>query len=465
MKLTLIHPAIGKYPGQKYIKSWQMEPLGVAVLAGLSPPDVEITFFDDRTEDIDYSVPADLVAISVETYTARRAYQIASLYRERGVTVILGGFHVTLVPEEASLFADSIIIGEAEGIWAQVVEDFRAGRLQARYSQRVRPALSGAAPDKSIYRGKSYLPITLIEAGRGCHLKCDFCVIQEFFSSTQTRKPFEEVIEEVKRSRNKLIFFVDDNITSNIDQAKQLFRELIPLKIRWISQSSMHAAHDREFLDLMTRSGCQGVLVGFESLDESTLRKMKKGFNLQHGGYQQALSNFREFGVRLYPTFILGYDEDTEATFERAVEFALQNRFYIAAFNHLTPFPGTPLYERLQTEDRLLFRRWWLNPGYRYGMVPFQPKRMSPESVRQNCLAARKKFYSLRSILLRSFDFKVNSNNTYMWTQFFVMNFMMRREVLQREGYPLGDVIYHGPEIAVPESLALPQVKSQNINV
>ena len=237
------------------------------------------------------------------------------------------------------------------------------------------------------------------------------------------------------------------------------------MNIKWISQASMHAAHDREFLQLMKASGCQGVLVGFESLDEDTLRAMKKGFNFQHGGYEQALLNFREFGIRLYPTFILGYDEDTEQTFQRAVSFALKHRFYIAAFNHLTPFPGTPLYERLQSEDRLLFERWWLDPRYRYGMVPFQPKKLSPQAVQEYCVAARKKFYSLSSIFRRSLDFQVNSSNAFMWSKFFMMNLMMRREVMEREGYPLGDISYRGPSIVLPPSVSSRKVSGAEYTV
>lgn len=450
MRLTIIYPCIGRRPGERYIRSWQMEPLGAAVLAGLTPPDVEVRFYDDRMEDIPYHEPTDLVAISVETYTARRAYQIASLYRDRGVAVVMGGFHATLVPNEVAEFADSVVIGEAEETWPRVIEDFAAGRLQPRYTAERRPSLAGLRPDRSIFSTKRYLPLRLVEAGRGCHFKCDFCAIQSYFSSTQTRRPADEIIEELKRTRAPLVFFVDDNITSNMDEAKEFFRKLIPLKIRWVSQASINAAHDREFLELIKKSGCQGVLVGFESLDPLVLKQMRKGFNLMGGGYEIALKNLREFGIRLYPTFIVGYDHDTDETIDHVLNFALRHRFYIAAFNHLTPFPGTPLYRRLEAEGRLLFERWWLDPNYRYGMVPFTPRGNTPEEVGRLCLQARRSFYSLGSTFQRSLDFKVNSNNLFMWWKFFGMNLMMRREVLQRESYPLGAFDYRGPQIHVP---------------
>src|SRR5205823_10094453 len=447
MRLTLVHPCIGRRRGQPYIRTWQMEPLAPATLAGLTPKsrDTQIRFYDDRTESIPFDEPTDLVAMSVETYTAKRSYQIASEYRRRGIPVVMGGFHPTLVPEEASEYAESIVIGEAERLWPEVLSDFRNGRLRRVYRQGGRPPLSGLRPDRSILAGKRYLPVGLVEAGRGCHFRCEFCAIQSYFGNTQTRRPIDEIIEEIRRIKKPLIFFVDDNITSNMDQAKEFFRRLIPLKIGWVSQASINAAHDEEFLRLIKASGCQGLLIGFETLNPDNLKRMHKGFNAMKGGYEVALANLRSHGIRLYITFILGYDDDNGDTFRETLDFALRHKFYIVAFNHLTPFPGTPLYDRLAREGRLLYERWWLDPDYRYGMVPFAPRGMSAELVRQRCIEARAAFYGLPSIARRSLDFRVNSNNFLMWSNFFVINLMMRKEVLQRRGYPLGDEAYIGP--------------------
>jgi radical SAM superfamily enzyme YgiQ (UPF0313 family) len=454
MRLTLVHPCIGRRRGQPYIRTWQMEPLAPATLAGLTPRDreTEIRFYDDRTEDIPFDEPTDLVALSVETYTAKRSYQIASEYRRRGVPVVMGGFHPTLVPEEASDYAESIIIGEAEGVWPRVIDDFRNGRLQRAYKQARRPPLSDLRLDRSIFAGKRYLPVGLVEAGRGCHFRCEFCAIQSYFSNTQTRRPIDDILDEVKRIEKPLIFFVDDNITSNMEQAKEFFRALIPLKIRWVSQASINAAHDEEFLRLIKESGCQGLLIGFETLNPETLRRMRKTFNMMHGGYEKALANLRRHGIRLYVTFILGYDEDNRDTLEETLAFAERHRFYIVAFNHLTPFPGTPLYDRLQREGRLLYERWWLDPAYRYGMVPFTPRGMTAEEVKQRCIDARQRFYSFGSIARRSLDFEVNSRNWFMWTHFFSINLLFRSEVLQRKDFPLGDERYDGALIKAEHS-------------
>jgi radical SAM superfamily enzyme YgiQ (UPF0313 family) len=450
MRLTLIHPCIGRKQGQRYLRSWEMEPLPPATIAGLTPAGVEIRFYDDRMERIPYDEPTDLVALSVETYTARRSYQIASEYRRRGVPVVMGGFHPTLCPDEVSHYAESVVVGEAEETWPRLIDDFRHGRLEPVYRAASRPSLRGIRPDRSIFHGKRYLPIGLVEAGRGCHFRCEFCAVQSVFKNTQTRRPLDDVIAEVSsvRGNRRLFFFVDDNITSNLAEAKNFFRALAPLNIRWVSQSSINAAHDEEFLDLLVRSGCQGVLIGFESLNPVALAAMNKSFNTMRGGYEAALANLRRFGLRLYATFIFGYDADTPESFSSAVEFAKDHRFYIAAFNHLTPFPGTPLYARLESQRRLLYDAWWLDPRYRYNAVPFQPATMSPDALARHCLEARRTFYAWPSIVRRGFD-AVNRADSFMFRNFFPINSMLRVDTNRRDGFPLGDEAWDGQLLRV----------------
>lgn len=445
MRLTIIHPCIGHKPGQKYIRTWQMEPLPAATLAGLTPDDVDVRFYDDRMEVIPFDEPTDLVAISVETYTARRANQIASEYRRRRIPVVMGGFHATLCPDEVARHAEAVVCGEAEQLWPSVLDDARHGRLEKFYRQTGRASLERLQPDRSIFAGKRYLPIGLVEAGRGCHFKCDFCSVQTVFDSTQTRRPVDAILRElseIKGSR-KLIFFVDDNITSNLTQAKEFFRALIPLGIRWVSQSSINAAHDDEFLDLLARSGCEGVLIGFESLNPTNLKAMNKSFNTMRGGFDKALANLRRHRIRVYGTFVFGYDGDTPESFAETVRFAREESLYIAAFNHLTPFPGTPLYQRLQRENRLLYDSWWLDERYSYNKIPFQPANMTPERLQQCCLAARREFYSWPSIAQRACA-AVNRSNWFMWRNFFLINALHRNDVSSRDHYPLGDEAWRG---------------------
>jgi len=446
MRLTLIHPCIGRRAGHRYIRSWEMEPLPPATIAGLTPADVDIRFYDDRMESIPYDEPTDLVALSIETYTARRAYQIAAEYRRRKVPVVMGGFHATLCPDEVSQFAESVVVGEAEDIWPRLIDDFRHRRMGPVYRAPRRPSLKGTQPDRRIFRGKRYLPIGLVEAGRGCHFRCEFCAVQSMFSNTQTRRPIDAILSEVAalRRQKKLFFFVDDNITSNMNEAKAFFRELASLGVRWVSQASINAAHDEEFLELISRSGCQGVLIGFETLNPAALAAMNKSFNTMRGGYEAALRNLRRHRLRLYATFIFGYDSDTAESFTRATEFAKEHRFYIAAFNHLTPFPGTPLYARLAGAGRLLFDAWWLDERYRYNMVPFQPTGMTAEDLQRHCLQARRSFYAWSSIVRRGFD-GVNRSDGFMFRNFFPINSMLRVDTMRRDGFPLGDEAWTGP--------------------
>jgi radical SAM superfamily enzyme YgiQ (UPF0313 family) len=265
------------------------------------------------------------------------------------------------------------------------------------------------------------------------------------FESTQTRRPVDDILAELTllKHRKKLFFFVDDNITSNLAQAKEFFRALIRLNIRWVSQSSINAAHDEEFLELLGRSGCQGVLIGFESLNPANLKEMNKSFNTMRGGFEQALANLRRHNIRVYGTFIFGYDGDTAGSFNETVEFARRHALYIAAFNHLTPFPGTPLYQRLQKEGRLLYDAWWLDERYSYNKIPFRPLGMTPETLQQNCIAARRAFYSWPSILQRSCA-PVNRSNWFMWRNFYLINGLHRNDVSLRDHYPLGDESWQG---------------------
>jgi radical SAM superfamily enzyme YgiQ (UPF0313 family) len=266
----------------------------------------------------------------------------------------------------------------------------------------------------------------------------------------------EKLHKEILTLQNKpLIFFVDDNISSSLRKAKEFCRMLIPLKIRWVSQMSINAAHDEEFLELLAASGCQGVLIGFESLNLENLEAMNKGFNTMKGGYVAALENLRRFNIKLYITFIFGYDNDTPETFIETVDFAKAHKFYIAAFNHLTPFPGTPLYKRLEHENRLLFDKWWLDDAYGYNIVPFQPKNITTEQIRLGCIESRADFYSWRSIWRRGLD-KVNSSNLKMWAAYFWMNYLIRMEVAARDHYPLGDEAWIKPLIKVRQQPLAP---------
>jgi radical SAM superfamily enzyme YgiQ (UPF0313 family) len=247
-------------------------------------------------------------------------------------------------------------------------------------------------------------------------------------------------LSELKASK-RMFFFVDDNFAGDLKTGKPLLGELERLDIRWVTQMSINAAHDEDFLAALRRAGCCGVLIGFESLNEDNLRLMKKRFNKMQGGYSKALANLRRHGIFVYGTFIFGYDHDTEASFDQTVDFATTEGMYIAAFNHLTPFPGTPLYKRLEQERRLRFKAWWLDPDYRYNSLPFQPSGLTPKQVTDGCVGARRRFYSWWNIARRSTH---HWRDGYVFRNFFLVNAMHRNEITKRDGYPLGDETWHG---------------------
>ena len=439
LRVTLIHPCLGRRVGERRgLRTWQMQPLWVAALAALTPREVELRFYDDRLETIPFDEPADLVGISVETYTARRSYQIASEYRRRGVPVVMGGIHATLCPDEVAEYAECVVSGEAEQTWPQLLDDLRCGRMQKSYCSNGGASPKGWRYDRSIFRGRRYLPIRLIEFGRGCRLACEFCAVQTAFHNVYTQRPVDDVVAEVAATsvggdRSRLIFFVDDNLACEVDRLKEFLRALIPLRVRWVGQAGINVAHDPELLDLIVRSGCRCLLIGFESLQPANLREMCKPINEAHGGVERAVAELRRFRVPVYGTFVFGCDADTPDDFERTVEFCIENGFLLAAFAHLMPFPGTPLYRRLAGEHRLLHERWWLDPHYAYNTVAFQPRHLSPDELRRQCLAARRAFFSWRSMLRRSVDAGGQQRN------FWAVNLLHRGELGLRDGHPLGE--------------------------
>jgi radical SAM superfamily enzyme YgiQ (UPF0313 family) len=438
MRVTLIYPSVGRKENTPYVRAWQMQPLSMALLASLMPAWVEVRFYDDRLDEIPFDEPTDLVAISVETFTALRAYKIARKFRARGVPVVMGGYHVTLLPDEAQREADAIVVGDAEPVWDRLLEDARRRRLQRLYDGRGRRVLRGIRPRREVFAGKSYQNITLVEFARGCNFKCDFCSITAFHGASQNHRPPREVAEEMAATGSRRFFIVDDNIVSQPAKARALCRELIPLKIRWVGQASIHIAQDDELLELMVQSGCLGVLIGMESLDPANLRDMGKGWNLAAGGYAESLRRFREHGLAVYGTFVFGYDNDDRGVVQRSVEFAREHRLFLAAFNHLVPFPGTPLYQRLEQEGRLLKPRWWLDPDGRVGDVSFRPKKLEPGELEALCLDARRQFYGWRSIGQRLCDLRANLRNPLMAGIYLGLNLEAHFDIDRRQGLRLG---------------------------
>lgn len=437
MKITFIFPSMGrKQDDKKFVPTWQMEPLSAAIIKARTPKDIEFEFYDDRVESIDFSKQTDLVAMTTECYSARRSYEIAKKYQDRGIPVIMGGFQPTLVPEEVSQYADHVVIGEVENIWDEIIDDFRSHRLKKSYESKLPANVVQNFPDRSIYRGKKYLKLGLIESARGCRYKCDFCSIAPFYSNGYNPRPIDDIIQEIRETNYGYYFFVDDNIVADPQRAKALFEALVPLKIRWFTQGSLHMAQDPALLKLMHQSGCEGLLIGFESLNPEVLSSMKKGFNAAIG-IDEGIRKIHQSGLKIYATFVFGYDLDTPDSFEKTFEFALKHKFFLAAFNHLVPFPGTPLFQRLEKENRLRFGRWWLNHDYHFGQIAFEPKNYSSAQLEQLCLKYRRKFHSPSSIFGRLWS-PNNFRSLASPYAFLFVNYISGRDVNFRQGIPMG---------------------------
>ncbi len=441
MKITLIKPTIGRLEHSLYVDEGRMEPLMLGVLAGLTPPGIEIEMFDDRMESISYDQPTDLVAITVETYTARRAYEISAEFRQRGIPVIMGGMHPTLLPDEVSQHADSILLGDAETIWQQIISDAQSGQLKARYEAPPGIAqLDGTQPRRDIYQDRGYLPLSLMQFSRGCRFACNFCAVSQYFNHKHYIRSIEETVAEIEAQERKFIFFVDDNIATDIAMLKALCQALIPLKINWISQATLDITHDAELMGLMAESGCLGHVMGFESINQESLRDAKKSPNISHfNHFEREVKILRNHGMQTWAAFTLGYDHDTIDSIRATMAFALKNRFTFAAFNILMPYPNTPLYNSLKAQGRLLYDgQWWLHPEYRFNQAAFVPKNMSADELTEVCHDIRKQFNSIPSMLYRFSDIKTNLRSLWRASSYWRYATLFRKEVYKKHWMRFG---------------------------
>ena len=433
MKITLVKSNMHKSKSKD-----AMQPLFAAVLSALTPDDIEVCLYDDRIEDIPFDEPTDLAAISIETFCAQRSYQIALEYKKRGVKVIAGGFHPSLLPDETLQYVNSVLIGDAENIWQDVIKDLRKGKLKPIYNSNNETKDVDIKFDRTIFNNKAYGPVELVQWGRGCPHNCDFCSIKAFYKSKQYCRPINQVMDEIAVLKKKVVFFVDDNLYANKARFKQFLMELAGMNIKWACQISINIAQDDELLRLMRDSGCFLALVGIESFHSGNLKLMNKEWNTSNLNYDEAIKKIKSYGIMIYGTFVFGYDFDTADSFKYAVDFAIKHKFFIANFNPLYPMPGTPLYHRLENEKRLLFDRWWLNRDFYYGKSMFQPKGLSADDLEAYCFQAKREFNSWNSILHRCLDPIITHKSFQKTMLYFYSNMLNRKEICKKQGKGLG---------------------------
>lgn len=442
MKLTLIKPNIGRCEHSLYVDEARMEPLQLGILAALTPKHIDVVLYDDRMEQIPFDEPTDIVAITVETFTARRAYEISEEFRKRGVKTVMGGMHAMLIPEEVGEHCDCVIVGDAEPVWETMLNDFINGELKSRYDV-VQPHCpqSGVITRRDIFENKGYLPITLLQFSRGCSHRCSFCASSVYFKAHHYCRPVEDVIKEIKSQKRKLLFFVDDNIVCNREKAKELFRALIPLKIRWVSQGSIDMLADEELMKLMVKSGCLGLVIGFESISSQCISEMNKNTNKKGSGdmYKEQIKQLRKWGLQTWAAFTVGHDGDTMESIKATCDFAIKNKFTFAAFNILMPYPNTPLYEKMKRENRLLYDgKWWLHENYRFNYASIVPKNMTADELTEISFDCRRRFNSPMSIFKRALEPRTNLRTPYRFATYLIYNPLFRKEVFKKQGMRFG---------------------------
>jgi radical SAM superfamily enzyme YgiQ (UPF0313 family) len=382
--------------------------MALLLLASLTPTNIEVHITDEEIEPVNFDNEADLVGITANTLQARRAYEIADIFREKGVPVVLGGAHPTLLPDEAMMHADSVVIGEAEEIWPKLLSDFKERKLKKVYRCLQFSNLENLPPlRRDLLNPKNYLFTNSVQATRGCPFDCEFCSVSKIFGRSYRCRPVEQVVDEVKsltkgkHGLGKYVFFIDDNIGAKPDYAKELFEKLIPLKIRWWSQACITIAEDKELLKLMAKSGCFMLLIGLESTSQENLKVINKPPLQQTEKYPELIERIHKAGIGIWGSFIFGLDGDTKETFKEITKFAKKSNLELVSFIPYTPFPGTKLYERLKKEGRLLKDKWWLEDHNGYTLGVMQPKQMSNEELALGNIQAYEDFYSIKSILKR----------------------------------------------------------------
>ena len=367
-------------------------------LASFFPADWRITHVDEVCEAVDYSIGYDLVGLTFHTPSAPHAYEIADRFRARGITVIMGGPHVTLLPDEAQEHADVVFVGEAELTLPRFIIDWMEGRAKIRYEAAEVPDLCGIPFARKEHFHRKDHSGGILFATRGCPNACEFCTLAVMYKRRFRRRPVEEAAAEFASFSGKVIIFWDDNLSADPEHAKALCKAITPYRKWWSSQASVNAGADDEFLRLAARSGCKQLFIGFESVSQQSLESAQKGFN-RTDGYAEIVERIHAHGIAVQAGFVFGFDDDKPDVFEKTIAFLENTGIQNATFHILTPYPGTPLYERLAAQGRILCHDW-AKYNARTDVV-FKPKHMSSGELLNGFNEVNRRFYSLGSIYRR----------------------------------------------------------------
>lgn len=392
-RLLLVYPSTHKLG---WVRRFQLPSLSLKLVAASTPPEWDIVLADELHEEIPFDGDFDAVGITAMTHQAVRAYQVADRFRSRGIPVILGGMHATVLPDEALQHADAVVIGEAEPVWAQLLEDLKGGRLAPRYSS-VPSGEKLVIPwaRRDILAGKKYLTTQTLQASRGCPYDCPFCTVTPYFGRSFRYRDTEDILAEMRTFDRKLTVILDDNILGDPERARPILKGMAGLGLRWGGQANLRFAEDPELVRLLADSGCIGIFVGLESVAGSQANHPKTGSRYSQS---ELIKRVRDAGIVLEASMIFGFDDHDEGVFESTIRYMEECRPSIPTFHILTPYPGTALYRQFEQEGRLLHKDW---QRYDHNQVVFRPKMMSPERLYRGWVAARREVYRWPSIFSR----------------------------------------------------------------
>jgi radical SAM superfamily enzyme YgiQ (UPF0313 family) len=415
MKILLLSPCQDE--NRKTDTGLMIPQLALHILAGLTPPEHDVKIVEEECEDLDLEEAYDLVGISCMTANAPRAYQLAREFKRRGRTVVLGGVHPTLLPEEALAVADAVVEGEAESVWEQLLADFAQGRLQRKYHGPI-PTLERYIPlhQRQTVR-KRLFNVLPVMSTRGCPYSCEFCCVSDLFGTKIRHVPVANVVRDIEESRGKIFIFLDDNIIGNPAYAKTLFEAIKPLKIKWVGQASISFVRDTRLMKLAAESGCAALFFGLESVRESQMQKMRKSIK-SVSDLEAAVNKVRDIGIHFHASLVFGFDDDTQEVFPETLAFLQRNKIATATINVLTPYPGTKIYQQFKAEGRLLTENW---KYYDHSTVVFKPKHMSPYELQAGVNWVKREYTRLRAILGR-----LPANWAHPWL-FLAMNLAARK--------------------------------------
>ncbi|ACL70108.1 B12-binding domain-containing radical SAM protein [Halothermothrix orenii] len=422
-KLLLINPSNPCKTGLTVNKSSRFPPLGLGIIAALTPSDWNIKIVDENFDTFRYE-DADLVGLTAFTSSATRAYEIAKQYRERGIPTIIGGIHASMMPDEAKQYVDTVVIGEAEGIWPEVISDFEEGKLKKIYQSKLNEAdIIPKARHDLFHPGYMF---GAVQTARGCPMDCEFCSVTQFNGYKYRQRPIKDVLDELESIPQKMIFFVDDNILGHgknaNERAIKLFKGMINrgIKKEWFCQASINFAENEEVLKYAAKSGCKMVFIGLEAEDVESLDSVNKKMNIKVGSnkYKDVIDKINSYKIAVLGSFIYGLDNDTIESLQRRIEYIIKCPVDVMQTTILTPLPGTRLFKKLSDEGRLLYNNYpddWVH--FDMTEVTYNPVHMTPEQLSQLMSTSNCRLYSMKVILSKFFKtlFSTKSLSASIW--------------------------------------------------